>query len=133
MGDHSSKVKWTAVNSTTAKHLSELTASPGLVYPVASNAIPDQPKEVPGVVKFYVSSYAKPIPLSQDATAGGEIAPVRYDGDTAKAYNYLFATSSNGIVCYTGPHKDFASHHFASSTAVPIESLFGHPLTKGKT
>lgn len=133
MGDDSRKVKWTPVTSTTAKHLTDLTATPGLVYPVASNAVPDQLKVIPGVVNFYVSSYAQPIPLPQGVTAGGEIALVRHDGETAKAYNYLFATSSNGIVCYTGPHKDFASHHFATSTAVPIGSLFGHPLTKGKT
>jgi len=133
MSDSSSKVKWNPVTSTTAKHLTDLTATPGLVYPVASNAIPDQLKGIPGVVDFYVSSYAQPIPLNQGVAAGGEIALVRHDGETAKAYNYLFATSSNGLVCYTGPHKEFASHHFATSTAVPIESLFGHPLTKGKT
>jgi hypothetical protein len=128
-----SQVKWSPVTSTTAKCLTDLTATPGLVYPVASNAIPDQLKGIPGVVAYYVSSYAQPIPLGQSVTAGGEIAVVRHDGETAKAYNYLFATSSNGLVCYTGPHKDFESHHFATSAPVPIESLFGHPLTKGKT
>ena len=133
MSDDPSKVKWNPVNSTTAKHLTDLTTTPGLVYPVASNAIPNQLKGIPGVVDYYVSSYARPVTLNQGVAAGGEIAVVRHDGDTAKAYNYLFATSSNGQVCYTGPHKDFTSHHFATSTAVPVESLFGHPLTKGKT
>ena len=133
MTDDPSKVKWHAINSTTAKHLTDQTTTPGLVYPVASNAIPNQLKSIAGIVDFYVSSYAMPIPLTPGIKAGGEIVLVRYDGDTAKAYNFIFATSSNGQVYYTGPHKDFASHHFATSTAVAIESLFGHPFTKGKT
>jgi hypothetical protein len=128
-----SKVKWHPVNSSIAQRLTELTATPGLVYPVASNTIPEQLKSIKDVVHYYVSSYAKSVPLNSGIAAGGEIAVVRHDGDTAKAYNFLFATSSNGQVCYTGPHKDFTSHHFAVSTAVSIDSLFGHPLTRGKT
>jgi len=133
MTDDPSNVKWHVINSTTAKHLTDQTATPGLVYPVASYAIPYQLKNIPGIVDFYVSSYAMPIPLTPGIAADGEIAVVRHDGDTAKAYNYIFATSSNGQVYFSGPHKDFPSHHFATSTSVPIESLFGHPFTKGKT
>ena len=80
-----------------------------------------------------MSSYAAPVPLTPGLSAGGEIALVRHDGDMAKAYNYVFATSSNGQVCFSGPHKDFPAHHFATSTSVPVESLFGHPFVKGKT
>lgn len=80
-----------------------------------------------------VSSYAMPISLTPGIAAGGEIALVRHDGNTAKAYNYIFATSSNGQVYFSGPHKDFPSHHFVTSTSVPVENLFGHPFTKGKT
>jgi len=133
MADDPSKVKWHAINSTTAKNLTDQTATPGLVNPVESNAIPEQLKSIPGTVDFYVSSYATPIPLTSGITAGGEIALVRHDGETAKAYNYIFATSSNGLVCFSGPHVDFPLHHFATSTAVAVESLFGHPFTKGKT
>ena len=128
-----SKAKWHEISSTTAKNLTDQTATPGLVYPVASNAIPDQLKSIKGIKDFYVSSYAAPIPITPGISAGGEIAAVRHDGEIAKAYNFIFATSSNALVYYSGPHKDFASHHFATSTAVPVESLFGHPFTKGKT
>ena len=133
MVDDPSKAKWHVIDSTTAKHLTDKTATPGLVYPVASNAIPNQLKNIRGVVDFYVSSYAMPISITPGIAAGGEIAVVRHHGDIAKAYNFIFATSSNGQVCYSGPHKDFAAHHFATSTAVAIENLFGHPFTKGKT
>lgn len=128
-----SKVKWHVIDAKTAKHLTDQTTTLGVVHPVPGYAIPQQLKDIPGVVDFYVSSYANPISLSPDVTAGGEIALVRHDGDAAKAYNYIFATLSNGQVCYTGPHKDFSWHHFATSTAVAVESLFGHPFTKGKT
>lgn len=133
MTDDATKAKWHIIDATTARHLTAQTATPGLVYPVASNAIPDQLKKIRGVVDFYVSSYASPISVTPGISAGGEIAVVRHDRDTAKAYNYIFATSSNGRVCYSGPHKGIATHHFATSTAVAIENLFGHPFTKGKT
>jgi hypothetical protein len=133
MADDPSKAKWHVIDATTAKHLTEQTTTPGVVYPVASNAIPEQLKKVRGVVDFYVSSYAGPIPVTPSISAGGEIAVVRHDGDAAKAYNFIFATSSNGQVIYSGPHKGIAAHHFATSTAVAIENLFGHPFTKGKT
>jgi hypothetical protein len=133
MVDDASRAKWHEIGSTAAKMLIECTATPGLVYPVASTAIPDQLRRIPGLVDFYVSSYAMPIPVAPGVAAAGELALLRHQGGTSKAYNYIFATSSNGLVCFSGPHKDFSSHHFSTSAAVPIESLFGHPLTKGKT
>src|SRR5262245_49819154 len=105
MADDPSKVKWHVIGGATAKRISEQTTTPGLVYPVASNAIPEQLKKIRGVVDFYVSSYAGPISVTPSISAGGEIAAVRHDGETAKAYNYVFATSSNGQVIYSGPHK----------------------------
>jgi len=133
MADDPSKAKWHEINSSAAKSLTDQTTTPGLVYPVGSNAIPPQLKSIPGTVDFYVSSYSMPIPLTPGITAGGEIALVRHDGDMAKGYNWIFGTSSNGKVYFSGPHKDLPSHHFATSTSVPVENLFGHPFTKGKT
>lgn len=133
MSDDPSKAKWHAIEPVAAKRLTDYSNTPGLVYPVASTAIPHQLRNIPGTVDYYVSSYAMPIQLTPGIAAGGEIALVRYDGDVAKAYNYIFATSSNAMVYFSGPHKDFPSHHWATSTSVPVESLFGHPLTKGKT
>ena len=133
MTDDLSKVKWHAIDSVAAKGLTDYTNTPGLVYPVASTAIPHQLQKLPGIVDYYVSSYTMPIQLTPGIAAGGEIAVVRYDGDIAKVYNYIFATSSNTMVYFSGPHKDFPSHHWATSTSVPVESLFGHPFTRGKT
>jgi hypothetical protein len=84
-------------------------------------------------VSYFVSSYIQGVPVSPGVTAGGEYAVVRFEGDTGKAYNYLFATSSDGQVYYAGPYKGLPSHHFPASSRVPIESLFGNPLTRGKT
>jgi len=133
MANDPSKAKWHEINSTAAKSLTDQTATPGLVYPVGSNAIPPQLKSIRDAVDFYVGSYAMPIPLTPSIAAGGEIAVVRQYGDIGKADNYIFATSTNGLVYFTGPYKGIPSHHFATSTPVPIEGLFGHPFTKGKT
>jgi hypothetical protein len=127
------KAKWHAIALDAAKKLTEYTSTPGLVYPVSPAAIPYQLRSIPGTKDFYVSSYAMPIQVTPGIAAGGEIALVRHDGDTAKAYTYIFATSSNAMVYFSGPHKDFPSYHYATSTSVAIESLFGHPFTRGKT
>jgi len=132
MGDTPSKAKWHQIDAVTAKTLSNHSSTPGVVYPVGSSGIPQQLQGIPGAVSFFVSSYGAPIPITPGITAGGELAVVRHDANTAKAYNYIFATSSNGLVYFSGPHKDFPSHHFPASSSVPIESLFGHPFTKGK-
>ena len=60
------------------------------------------------------------------------MAVVRTDADRSKAYNFVFATSSNGAVCFNGPYKDFAEHHFATGSGIPIERLFGHTPSKEK-
>jgi hypothetical protein len=54
------------------------------------------------------------------------MAVIRRDGDLAKAYNYVFATSSGGGVYYTGPFKNFENHHMATTSSVEITALFGH-------
>ena len=133
MADDPSKVKWHEIDSTAAKSLTDQTCTPGLVYPVPPDAIPPQLKCIPGAVEFYVSSYVMPIPLTSGLDARGEIAVVRHEGGIAKGYNWIFATSANGKVYFSVLHKDFPSHHFETSTYVPVEKLFGHPLTKGKT
>ena len=133
MADQPSKADWKEIDAVAAKSLTDQTSTPGLVYPVPPDAIPPQLKRIKGAVDFYVSSYAMPIPLAAGLDARGENAAIRRDGDIAKGYNWLFATSTNGKVYFSVLHKDFPAHHFATSTSVPVENLFGHPLTKGRT
>jgi hypothetical protein len=69
------------------------------------------------------------VPIAAGVTAAGEYAVVRHQGD-ARAYNYLFASSSDGCVYFAGPHTNFAAHHFDAAGPVPVGSLFGNPLTR---
>jgi hypothetical protein len=131
MSDTSKKIKWHPIDPATVRQLTAATAAPGIVFRVDSNAVPQQLHRIQGAVSYFVSSYVQGVVVAPGLTAGGEYAVVRHEGD-ARAYNFLFATSSNRQVFYAGPHKDFAAHRFATSTAVPVESLFGNPLTKGK-
>jgi len=79
-----------------------------------------------GVASYFVSVYTAEVSIAPGITAGAEAAVVRTDGSLAKAYNFVFATSSNGQVCFTGPFKDFPEHHFATDAGVSVESFFGH-------
>lgn len=128
MTNDPAKAKWTPIDYEAAKSLTAATDAPGQAFPIASNAVPLQLRNLPGVVSFFASSYVAPILLSPEITAQGEVTAVRHDGDTAKAYNYIFAVSTDQKMYFSGPHKNFPAHHFASSASVPIESLFGHPF-----
>lgn len=120
----SAKPKWTTVDSTAAMQLTLSTNSPGVVYPVASTAIPHQLQGIPGVSSFYVSGYVTPQPLSNGVTVGGEFVVARSDGALTKNYNFVFGTSSDGTVRYNGPYKGFG-HHVSSGQSVDVNSLFG--------
>jgi hypothetical protein len=128
----SKPTKWTPVDLPVARNLTNETSTPGLVYPVGTNAVPPQIQLMPGAVSYFVSNYVQTVPLSDGVTAGGEIVNVRHDRDTAKAYNHVFATSSDGGVYFGGLYKGMPTHHFATSSPVAIESFFGNPLTKRK-
>ena len=79
-----------------------------------------------GAVSYFASGYTTQVAIAAGITAGGEMAVVRTDGPISKAYNFVFATSSNGQVCFNGPYKNFQAHHFDARAAIPVESLFGH-------
>jgi len=124
--------KWNAIDQQALSHMRQFTTSPG-IHQLGTAAMPMQLQGMPGAVSYFVSAYSTPIPIGSNTLAGGEMAVVRIDGRTLKAYNYVLASSGDGLVYFNGPYKDFPSHHFSSSSQVAIESLFGHtPVsTKG--
>jgi hypothetical protein len=124
--------KWHPMTPAIARELTQRTTTPGTVFQVDADAIPEQLRNIPGAVSFFVSSYEQGVPLPSAVTASAELAVVRHDGDTAKAYNWVLACSSDGGSYFAGMHKRFEAHHFATSKAVPVESLFGNPLTNKK-
>jgi hypothetical protein len=62
---------WTPVKSTAAQHLTTLTNSPGVIYPVGTNALPPSLQRMPGVCSYYISGYVAPqvVPHGFTATA----------------------------------------------------------------
>src|SRR5579859_3630214 len=122
--------KWTPIDRDAAQHLTAKSSPPGVVFPLQLGALPASLKPMPGAVSYFVSTYDRPISLNPAVTVGGELAVVRHDGEVAKAYNYVFATSSNGQVCFNGPYEDFAGHHSKKDEPVIILTLFDNtPFT----
>lgn len=113
------------IDSAAAQALTTFTNSPGVIYPVGTNALPVQLKQMPGVASYYVSGYVNPQVLANGLTVGGEMLVARIDGATTKNYNYVFGTNSNNNVQFTGPFKGFG-HHVMSGQSVPVNSLFGN-------
>lgn len=118
--------KWTPIDEAAAGQLIAASSPRGLVYPLDVTALPESIQAMPGVVSYYVSNYTAAVPVGSGITVGGELAVVRTDADLNKAYNYVFATSSDGRVYFNGPYKDFPQHHFAKRKPVIYFTLFGH-------
>jgi hypothetical protein len=123
---------WHAVNESAARALTTITNSPGVVYPIATTELPDKLKPISGVASYYVTGYASPRALKNELTVGGELVVARVDSGTTKNYQFVFATSSDGTVYFTGPYKGFG-HHVASGQSISVNSLFGNtPFSKGR-
>ena len=126
--------KWHPIDPSALSHMQQFSTSQG-IHHIGTTAMPAQLHAMPGALSYFVSAYTTPIPSGNNTMAGGELAVVRNDSGTLKAYNYVFASSGDGRVYFNGPYKDFPSHHFASSSPVPIECLSGNtPVnTRGST
>jgi hypothetical protein len=122
---------WTPVDAPAAQALTTMTNSPGVIYPVGTNALPPNLQHIPGVSSYFISGYVNPHDLKSGLTAIGEMLVARSDGATTKNYNYLVAANSAGQMYFAGPYKGFG-HHVTSGQTVAVNSLFGQtPLGSG--
>ncbi len=124
------KTKWHLVDKSAADKLTQATSARGTVFQLGLSDLPRQLQPVRGAVSYFVSALAEPHRLDS-VTVGGEILLARTDGGTTKNYQFAFATSSDGTVRFSGPHKTFAGHHVTESSAVALSNLFGRtPYSK---
>lgn len=117
--------KWHPIDQGALLELSKYTTSPG-IHQLGTTALPSQIQPMPGAASYFVRAYSSPINMGNNTIAGGELVVVRNDQGLWKAYNYVFASSGDGRLYFNGPHKNYPEHHFLSTSAVSLESLFGH-------
>jgi len=130
MSDLLGPIKWYVMDEAAARALTTVTSSPGVVYPFGTTALPERLKAISGVASYYVSGYVSTQALAQGITVGGEMLVARVESGTIKNYNFVFATSSNGLAFYAGPFKGFG-HHVIEGQSIPVKSLFGNtPFSK---
>jgi hypothetical protein len=115
---------WTVVNSDAAQYLTTLTNSPGVVYPIGTDALPVSLQRMRGVCSYYVTGYTQPQSVQHGFTAIGELMVARSEGATTKNYNYLVAVNSGGLMHVAGPYRGFG-HHVVTGGQVSVNSLFG--------
>ena len=116
-------IKWHMVDSAAAQILTSVTNSPGVVYPMTTRELPQTLQNIPGVSSYYVSGYTSGQCLPKGFNVRGELVVARADGPLTKNYQFVFATSSEGQVYFTGPFKGFG-HHVSSGQQVSVDSLF---------
>jgi hypothetical protein len=132
MTDASKPIKWHTIDETAARALTTATNTPGIVYSMGTNALPEQLKQISGVASYYVSGYVTPQILANGLTVDGEMLVARIDGATTKNYNFVFATNSHGSVRFAGPFTGFG-HHVNSGQSVLVNSLFGNTPFSNKS
>jgi hypothetical protein len=124
------QTKWTRIDPAAAEKLTEITSAPGQVFPLRVQDLPKNLQLMPGAVSYFASGYTVPVPAGPNVTVGGELGVLRTDGPLQKAYNYVFATSSDGGLYFNGPYKDFGGHHIAKKEPVVFFSILGNtPFT----
>jgi len=123
MTNDTSRIKWHAVDVAAAQALTSITSSPGVIYPIGTNALPLQLQAMPGIASYYASAYTTGQPLPIGVTVGGEMLAVRTGVAITKNDQFVFGTSSNGQVCFAGPFQGYG-HHLRSGQSVPVHSLF---------
>jgi hypothetical protein len=125
MTDTPKPIKWHTIENAAAEARTTATNSPGVIYPMGTNALPEQLKQITGVASYYLSGYVTPHVLTNGLTVGGEMLVARIDGATTKNDNFVFATSPGSIVQFAGPFTGFG-HHVSSGQSIQVNSLFGH-------
>ena len=77
-------IKWHTIDSAAAGALTAATSAPGIIYPMGTNAVPEQLKPISGVASYYVTGYVTPQIVANGLTVGGEMLVARIDGATAQ-------------------------------------------------
>lgn len=115
---------WHPVDEAAARELTTLTNSPGVVYPLATTALPQFLQHMKDVSSYYISGYVSPQMAGGDMTVIGEMLAARSDDPKTKNYSYLVAANSARGVFFTAPYKGYG-HHVNSGQAIEVNSLFG--------
>ena len=117
---------WKIANTATTVH--QLTAStfyPGKVFPYPIETLPDNiATTMAGLAEAYIAGYKKPEILQAGITATGEVAAIRYDGNTGKGYVWVIGITDQGDVVYSPLIKPIEGHHWNVSAAIPVDDLF---------
>ncbi len=125
MTDTSKPPKWHTIDAAAANALTTATNKPGVIYPMGTNALPEQLQKITGVASYYVSGYITAQVLSNGLTVGGEMLVARTDGASTKNYIFVFATNSSATVQFAGPFTGFG-HHVTSGQSIQVNLLFGN-------
>jgi len=125
------KAKWIPIEPAVLDAFTLARLTPNAVVFAGTNLAPHGLHKMEGLTSYLISGYALPVVFQNGMTAGAAFVVVRTDRETAKAYEYQVATSTDGRAYFNGPYKDFSDHHFASTSTIRPECLFGHIPRRG--
>ncbi len=127
--------KWTVVDEAAKKKLLAATGGPGGLIQVSKDDLPENPKKMSGVAKYYASAYRQEQQISPNLKVLGEFVVGRNDGDTLKHYRFVYLLPEDGELSYSGLPENFPLHHTSSASPFSIEDLFAQAqfMQKKKT
>ena len=118
------RTTWVPIDRSQAEHLTRATSAPGSVFELAASALPAGLTRMQGALSYFASGYTSSVNSQPGLTIGGKMLVFRTQGQTLKAYGYVFATSSDRQVYFEGNYKFFPGHHSPVGAPIAVSSLF---------
>jgi len=119
------RTKWHAFDEALARALADA-QQPDRIYSLSTDGCtPTRIMGHPGFCYVIGSNFSAPV-SSNGVNIGGELVAVCTSGTLTKVYPYDFGTSTDGSLCFRGPHKHFPMHHIRPSQPFSNADLFGH-------
>jgi len=102
------------------------TQQPGTIYSLSTaGCTPTGIMGHPGFCYAIGSNFNAPV-SSNGVNIGGELVAVCTAGTLTKVYPYDFGTSTDGSLCFRGPHKHNPMHHIPPGRTFSNADLFGY-------
>ncbi len=124
------RCQWHKVTEDQAKAITGCTTHPDEVYAYPLSGLLSSMQGISGIESAYVSGAIESFDVPGEMKAFCELVVIREEGLTARAYNWIFASTGTDVYMY-GPETNFPEHHIPVGDPIPIHSLFGHVSPPG--
>jgi hypothetical protein len=124
MSKNSYYFDWQKLATDKSAYFRTITDIAGTTGSFATFNLPSGHQKMGRLQSAVISGYAETCKRADDIKGIGELALIRHESTTAKAYAYPVGIGTDGL--HLGAEfKSFAGHHFPTTASVPVNDIFG--------